>query len=163
MTTTFEEISQMLAELGPELDVDEIAAYEDQNSWAIAISDDVRETAMSLDHDEESGKLFMFGELCPPPEEKLLSTYEFLLSYNLACIETGGARMALDSAGGSVVLIHDVPLAELRKEQLGVVLGNFINLMRTMWAVVMNGAGDANDPASTVKPDDASMKAAIRA
>ena len=163
MTTSFVSISQMLSELGPDLDVDEIAAYEEQNSWAIAISGDSRETAMSLDYDEASGKLFMFGELCAPPAEKLLSTYEFLLSYNLASIETGGARMALDTAGGSVVLIHDIPLAGLRKEQLGVVLSNFINLVHTMWLVVMNGAGDTPDDSETDQSANAGIRSGIRA
>ncbi len=141
MMTNYEDISSMLTNLGPELEVDEIAAYEESQTWAIAASASGWEAVILLNYDEASGKLFVSGDCGPVPEGKTLSTYEFLLKYNLACMETGGARFALDGPGGDVLLIFDLPLADLEKDKLGVAITNFINLLRTMQAMVICGFG----------------------
>ncbi|MEM9618009.1 MAG: type III secretion system chaperone [Pseudomonadota bacterium] len=146
MIATYEEISEILTKLGPELEVDEIAAYEESQTWAVATSDGGWEADILLHYDEPSRKLYISGDCGPVPEDKVLSTYEFLLKYNLACIDTGGARFALDEPGGDVSLIFDLPLAELETEVLGATISNFINLLRTMQAMVICGFGD--DPSS---------------
>lgn len=165
MIATYEEISAMLTKLGPELDVDEIAAYEESKTWAVATSDSGWDAVILLHYDEASRKLFISGECGPVPDDKVLSTYEFLLKYNLACIDTGGARFALDGPGGDVSLIFDLPLADLEMEMLGATVGNFINLLRTMQAMVICGFGD--DPSaqnSAHSVDEANqMQGAIRA
>jgi hypothetical protein len=143
MMATYEQISEMLTKLGPELDVDEIAAYEESRSWAVAASGEGDDNTILLHYDETSGKVFISGECGPVPENKVLSTYEFLLTYNLACLDTGGARTALDRPGGDVSLIYDLPLAELEAEKLGVAITNFIGLLKTMQAMIICGVGDA--------------------
>ena len=155
MMTNYEDISGMLTKLGPELDVDEIAAYEESQTWAIAASASGWEAVILLNYDEASQKLFISGDCGPVPEDKTLSTYEFLLKYNLACIETGGARFALDGPGGDVSFIFDLPLADLEEDMLGVAIGNFINLLRTMQAMVICGfGGDAVKPNNPLPIDE---------
>lgn len=166
MMTTYEEISAMLTKLGPELEVDEIAAYEESRTWAVATSDSGWEAVILLHYDEASRKLFISGDCGPVPDDKVLSTYEFLLKYNLACIDTGGARFALDGPGGDVSLIFDLPLADLETDMLGVTLGNFINLLRTMQGMVMCGFGDDPSAQSGVTAADKiadQMQGVIRA
>ena len=166
MMTTYEEVSAMLAKLGADLDVDEIAAYEESRTWAVATSDSGWEAVILLHYDETSRKLFISGDCGPVPEDKILSTYEFLLKYNLACIDTGGARFALDGPGGDVSLIFDLPLADLETDMLGVTLANFINLLRTMQAMVICGFGDepsAQSAAPAVDNMADQMQGVIRA
>ena len=166
MMTTYEEVSAMLTKLGPDLDVDEIAAYEESRTWAVAASDSGWEAVILLHYDEASRKLFISGDCGPVPEDKILSTYEFLLKYNLACIDTGGARFALDGPGGDVSLIFDLPLADLETDMLGVTIANFINLLRTMQAMVICGFGDepsAQSAAPAVDNMADQMQGVIRA
>ena len=153
---TYGEVSDMLVKLGPELDVDEIAAYEESKTWAVAASDSGWEAVVLLHYDEASKKLFISGDCGPAPEDKLLTTYEFLLKYNLACIDTGGARFALDGPGGEVSLIFDVSLFGLEADILGTAIGNFINLLRTMQAMVLCGF-DGEKPANGGAPDTDGM------
>lgn len=154
MMTTYEDISAALTKLGPELDVDEIAAYEESQTWAIATSDAGWEAVILLHYDEASRKLFFSGDCGPVPEDKTLSTYEFMLKYNLACIDTGGARFALDGPGGDVSLIFDLPLVDLEEDRLRVAIVNFINLLRTMQAMVICGFGDDASERTEMLPVD---------
>lgn len=142
MITTYDEISSMLMKIGPEIEVDEIAAYEESQTWAIAASDAAWEAVILLHYDEASGKVFISGDCGPVPEDKVSSTYEFLLKYNLACIDTGGARFGLEGPGGDVSLIFDLPLSGLEESQLATTIKNFVNLLRTMQAMVICGFGD---------------------
>ena len=130
----------MLTELGPELGVLEIAAFEDQQSWAIAVDDDTEEM-LTLDYDAAAGKLFITAELGAPPSDRLLASYEFLLQYNLFWADTGGLRMALDGPGGNVVQMYDLPLQGLTAQQLGAVIGSFIARMRLMKGMLAKGVG----------------------
>lgn len=144
MATTYEEISEILAKLGPFLDAEEIASIENDRCWAIALDEEGAET-LALDYDEETGKLFISATLGAPPAERLLSTYEYLLGYNLMWAETGGVRMALEESGGEVVMLHDIVLTGLTGEKLGTVLKNFVALMRAQQLIVNQGLGDDDD------------------
>ncbi|MEM8985359.1 MAG: type III secretion system chaperone [Pseudomonadota bacterium] len=166
MIVTYEEISTILTKIGPELEVDEIAAYEESRTWAVATSDGGWDAVILLHYDEASRKLFVSGDCGPVPDDKVLSTYEFLLKYNLACIDTGGARFALDGPGGDISLIFDLPLADLEADTLSVTIGNFINLLRTMQAMVICGFGEDPSVQGDVNVVDGMtdrMQGAIRA
>lgn len=143
MIETYETVSGMLAELGPRLEVSEIAAWEGQHSWAIAVDAD-GETVLTLDYDEATAKLYVTAELGPLPQDRLPYSYDFLLRYNHCWAETDGVRMALDGPGGNVVQIFDVSLHDLDSDKLGTVLRNFIDLTRTMRAMVRNGFGETD-------------------
>ena len=143
MIVSYETVSQMLTELGPSLNAEEIAAFEEEQSWAIAIDDD---TIISLDYEPDTAKLYFTGELGTPPDDKLFTTYEFLLQYNRYWSETDGVRMALEKPGGSVAQIFDLSLHDLEVHKLGTVLENFVILMRTMRAVLRQGIGDDTPP-----------------
>jgi hypothetical protein len=144
MIVSYEAVSQMLTELGPSLNAEEIAAFEEGQSWAIAFDD---ETIISLDYEPDTAKLYFTGDLGAPPEDKLFTTYEFLLQYNRYWSETDGVRMALEKPGGNVAQIFDLSLHDLEAHKLGTVLENFLMLMRTMRAVLQQGvAGDTPPP-----------------
>ncbi|MCG8693878.1 MAG: type III secretion system chaperone [Minwuiales bacterium] len=149
MIETYETVSEMLAELGPRLEVLEIAAWEEQLSWAIAVDGD---TVLTLDYDAATAKLYIAAELGPPPQDRLPSTYDFLLRYNLCWAETDGVRMALDGPNGNVVQVFDISLHDLDSDKLGTVLPNFIALTRTMRAVVRNGISEPDSGSSVPEP-----------
>lgn len=157
MVVSYENVSEMLGEIGERLDVAEIAGFEEDQSWMVAIDDETGES-LSLDYDAPTGKLFIAANLGPTPENKLLATYEYLLSYNLAWAETDGVRMALDSAEGDILQIHDVTMHDLTADKLGTVLENFLVLMRAMKTVLAEGiGGPSKDGDKTPPPAPSSM------
>jgi hypothetical protein len=52
-----------------------------------------------------------------------------LLKYNYSWENTGGARIALAGEDGEVVLVHDVPVADLDLQELRVVLVHLTSSM----------------------------------
>ena len=152
---TFDSISQMLSELGPTLDVLEITAFEEQESWAIAL-DDAADTTLALDYDAATAKLYISADLGAPPSDHLLATYDFLLQYNAFWAETGGVRMALDGPAGNVLQLFDMSLHDLQAHQLGNVLQNFAAQIQVMRAMLAKGIG--TDDAATPDPSNFMMR-----
>lgn len=142
---SYEEINQMLAEIGPEMEVVEISAFEESQSWLIALDEDT-EDALALHCVEPMGKLVFAVDLGAPPEGKEAKTHEYLLAYNSAWADTDGVRMALDMDSGGIVQLYDLPLHALTADLLGSVIGNFLQLMVTMRAIVIEGIGDPQPP-----------------
>ena len=139
--SSYEEVSAILAEIGPELDVVEIAAVEEEQSWLIAV-DDTTEQTVALTRDEQTGKLFISTPLGQPPEGNLQQTCEHMLAYNLGWSETDGARIGREPELGEFVLLHDVVLNGLTADGLGIVIANFIQASMALRSLVVAGIGD---------------------
>ncbi|MEL6317623.1 MAG: type III secretion system chaperone [Pseudomonadota bacterium] len=144
MHIDYDEVSGFLATIGPELDVEEIAAFEEAHSWLIA-ADDETELAVSIDYDAAGERLVLGAELGAPPKEREAEVHARLLDYNLGWSEHGGVRMARDPHGGDIVQLYDLPLHHLDAERLQNTLATFIETATAMRALVGVGfeAGDA--------------------
>ena len=163
MLTTYDEISAMLAELGPELDFAAVSMFPGFQSWVIEADID-GDDAITLDYDEPSGKLYMRATLCPAPKEQQLHLYNFLLQVNLAWSDSGGVRMALDGTDGNVVQLSDVVLHRLDYDTLKTALTQFTATAQAMHIAIgeagislgsdaqLFGLQDADDlPEGTIK------------
>lgn len=146
MLTTYDEISAMLAELGPELDFAAVSMFPSFQSWVIEV-DVEGDDAITVDYDEASGKLYMSSTLCPAPKEQQLHLYNFLLQFNLAWSDSGGVRMALDGTDGNVVQLSDVVLHGLDHDTLKNALAQFTATTRAMRIAVGEAAITLNDDA----------------
>ena len=152
MIATYDQISGMLAEIGPILDLAEIAAYDDLQSWDIAV-DDERGQLVTLHRDGNNHRLCLVGEVGPVNEDKLTATYSFLLQFNRFWDENGGSRLALDDPDGPVCLILDVSLYELSVERLTATIARFTELSRMIAAMIAEGIGEGEDSPAAAPPD----------
>lgn len=148
---TFEQVSAMLAEIGPALDVAEIGAMAEDETWLIAV-DDETEQSMVLTRDASTGKLFISTHLGAPPREQLPRACEFALAYNLTWSETDGARLGREPELGEFVLLHDIVLHDLTAEALRTVLANFLKVSVGLRAVIATGFGDGDAEANAPDP-----------
>lgn len=152
MPTSFEQISEMLVEMAPRLEVDEIAAFEEESYWVVVVDERV---TIALDYAEAAGRLYLTAMLGTPPLESRAETYGFLLQYNRFWKDTEGLRMALDGPEGEAMQIFDIGLDGLDGGRLQTVFENFANLARTMRALVEEGiGGDGKEEAALPGAED---------
>ena len=160
MIATYDQISGMLSEIGPILDLSEIAAYEDLQSWDIAVDDETGQL-VTLHHDTDNHRLCMVGEVGPVNEDKLTETYSFLLQFNRFWDDNGGSRLALDDADGPVCLIVDVSLYELTTERLTAAIARFTELSRMLAAMIAEGIGETEAAPDATPPDPRDLMAQL--
>ncbi|MEM6439901.1 MAG: type III secretion system chaperone [Pseudomonadota bacterium] len=147
MLVDYDQVSGFLTTIGPELDVEEIAAFEESRSWLIA-ADDETELALSIDYDASEERLVIGAELGAPPPERAAQVHELLLDYNLGSLEHGGVRMARDALSGEIVQLHDLPLHHLDADRLRKTIAAFLQTAVAMRALVNAGfEADASSPA----------------
>ena len=140
----YAQVSEILAELGAQLDLPEVVAFEEQESWALS-TDPKRDEIIAVDYDARTSKLVLSASLGTPPDELRCSTYEFLLKYNLFWAHTDGVRMALDGDNGGIVQLFDLPLHDLTAHGLTTVFVNFRDVARAMRPLIAQGIGEAED------------------
>ena len=102
------QIHALMTENGPRLELAEVTASEEHGQWTLVVDE---ATVLFADWDEERQCVWLSAEVGAPAAGDQLRLYELLLVYNNGWAETGGIRMALDEAGGSVVMTYDLPAA----------------------------------------------------
>ena len=88
-----ERLQALVQEVGPLLDPEGIAWFEDEASWAIVIDE---HTQIDLIHDPDHDRLVCNCDLGPIPTERQPRVHEMLLRLNYLWQDTGGLRGALD-------------------------------------------------------------------
>jgi hypothetical protein len=141
-----EQIDALLVQVGPVLDPLGIVAYDSENSWRIQVTEDVE---LILDFDEEQGKLTMSCDLGAPPAGDRGKLYELMLRNNYHWDATGGSRLAVDAPDGKVVLIFDVPTAELDVSKLSNALSRFADMARAWRHIVSQPSQSKSSPAES--------------
>lgn len=134
-------IEALVRDMGPL--VEEVEAIEQlgPHRWAIGLVDG---GALSVDYSEQTGKLVLAADCGQPQEGNRLQVYETLLTYNSLWEETGGLRMALDRAGGGVVLALDLAPQALTAGLFATVVQNFAAHAR-LWKRAVQDLGDTMD------------------
>ena len=147
MLVDYDQVSGFLTMIGPELDVEEIAAFEESRSWLIA-ADDETELALSFDFDASEVRLVLGADFCAPPAERAAEVHARLLDYNLGAVEHGGVRMARDALSGEILQLLDLPLHHLDADRLRSTIATFLQTAVAMRALVQAGfEADASSPA----------------
>lgn len=158
---TYDEISEMLFEIAPKLELAHVTSLEEMDSWSLGMGDET-DDALTIDYDATSRKLFLSAEIGAVPEEQAHRFFEFFLQYNLLWAETGGVRMALEKPGGALIQIADLPLADLNADELGRAVDYLFVTARQLRALIARGLGD-EEASAPVAESLARMSGAIRA
>lgn len=150
---SYEDISVMLADIGPALDIVGISGMEDEDAWYIAL-DDEGDDAIELSHDAENAKLVFTTNLGQPPEHALRGVCMDVLAFNLGWFETGGARIGRDPNTGEFVLLHDIVLYELTPSDVRDAIVGFIQAALGLRTVIAAAQPSVEDDVSTPSSDE---------
>ena len=142
-----EQIQHLMREIGPLVEEIETIEQHGEQSWAVGFDD---ETWLTVDYAPQTDKVTLAIDCGATAEQSRLKLYETLLTYNYLWEETGGVRMALDSPGGRVVLLLDLPIHGLAAGTFATVIKNVVEKARS-WRKSIEGIGNEVD-ASTSQP-----------
>lgn len=137
-----ESVHQLMREIGPLLDLREVSAFEERDAWLVAFE---AGPVFEIDYDAGLNRVVITAVVAEVAEHARLRIYEILLQYNYVWTETGGVRMALDGSPGKVVMMFELPAAELHLSMLAEVLTNLAQI-RGAWCQVLHEPGDASCP-----------------
>lgn len=128
-------LSHLIKQIGPQMDLDEVTAYAEENFWLLQGGDEV---LMEITWVEERQVVVFSGLLGSVPEANMAKAHALLLHYNYAWESTGGARMAIDPNDGEVILLLDHPVADLDLPTLQAVIGGLLETVPLWRAVLQN-------------------------
>lgn len=131
-------LNHLLKQIGPQMDLDEVVAYDEENFWLLQGGDEV---LLEITWAEDRQMVVFSALLGSVREENITTVYPLLLNYNYTWEATGGARMAADPSDGEVVLLLDQPVAELDLPMLQRILGNLIETV-PIWRAVLQSPAD---------------------
>ena len=137
-------VQQIMSEVGPLLEIDEIQEAEDGLAWLLAIEEGF---AVLAELDEENERLILSAEIGAPQEAKRTRLYEMLLVYNAQWTQTGGIRMVLDEPGGQVVQMFDLAASNLEVSRLARILVNFVEIGLGWRQIVTESSGQPSESA----------------
>jgi hypothetical protein len=152
------QLHTLFAEIGPLFDLDQVSAFDGEESWAVVLGG----TVVSFELDPERAILVLSSEVGQPAAEARAAVHEAALQYGLAWRETGGARLALDGPGGTLVLIYELATAGLDTARLAGVTGQFAGVARG-WQELLARAPTSSMPTPPGGFDPARHSGAIRA
>lgn len=141
-----EHLSHLIQQIGPQMDLDEVVAYTEENFWLLQGGDEV---LMEITWVEDRQTVVFSGLLGTIPEENTANVHAMLLHYNYAWESTGGCRMAVDPNDGEVVLLVDHPVVELDLPTLQEILGGLLSLVPIWRAAIQAPVDDSAEASST--------------
>lgn len=150
-----DQIKQLMAEIGPALELSEVREFENPDVWTLVVDEDV---LVFAEFDDTRDVVVLSTDLAELPEASRAERHTLLLTYNNQWRETGGVRMALDEPEGTVQQIFDISATGLDVSSFGTALTNFAELART-WRGILTGEGGG--PASEAS-DEPPMDGMIR-
>ena len=146
--TGFEVIQQLMTEIGPQLELAEVAEFTAEKSWVLVLDDT---TIVSATFDESQAKLVFASEVAVPNGPGRHACYERLLVFNNQWASTGGLRFALDMPAGTAVLLFDLPLVSMDLQRLSSCVESFIRQVE-VWRLMIAEAAE-NEGADETKTD----------
>jgi Tir chaperone protein (CesT) family len=142
-----EHVQRLMRAIGPQLDLLEVTEFEGLGTWTLVLDED---TVLFAQLDEPGRRIVLSADVARPAEEGRLRVYELLLRYNNRWPETGGVRMALEEAAGTVVQLFDVPIADLDLSRLQGIVAGFADTLNAWREIVGRAraepAGEPFDP-----------------
>jgi hypothetical protein len=143
---------RLMTDVGPLLALEAVIEAEDGGAWLLVLEAD---DAISVELDDNAGRLVLSADLGAPAPEGRLQLYEMMLVYNTQWEGSGGVRMGLDQLGGRCVQMLELPLEDLDTQKLVSVLEGFLEV-RLGWMQVVGdidaSSGDGEPKAPPVPP-----------
>lgn len=146
-----DQIQALMEALGPSSDEIAGIARSGEAEWAVGYDED---TIVTLELVEEQGKLVLSIDLGQPAPGNRFAVYETMLNYNLLWPETGGVKMGLGGAGGSLVQMFELNTTGLDVERLEAVLEGFVAKAQMWRRFVAEGPQDGGSPFPMLRPEE---------
>jgi Tir chaperone protein (CesT) family len=132
-----EQISAVMAELGPLMELAVVREFSDANTWQLGIDED---TVVYAEFDEDRATLILnceVGALSPSADAPKL--HRLLLQYNAHAVINGGLVLGLD-ADDIVTQALFIPAAGLDRSALAAAMTDFLHKLEG-WRSVLRDAG----------------------
>lgn len=142
MTTTIEQIQQLLKELGPSMSEIDAVVQTEEPSWAIQFSD---ETIIIIEPADEPSRMVISAELGAAAEAQQRTVYETLLCYNLMWRDSGGVKIGLAGPQGALIISTEICAQGLVLTDLQQHLNTFLKIVRS-WTEYVAKADAAEIP-----------------
>lgn len=142
---TKEQVSAIMAELGPLMELAAVVEYADAGTWRLDVND---ETTVFVELDEDSAVLTLSSEVAALPSSTDLDRlYRLLLQCNGHPERTGGLTLGLDSEDVVTQSLR-MPAAGLDRSGLAETVAGFIQRLDGWRTIVrdFNAAPSAGDP-----------------
>lgn len=140
-------LHQLMCEIGPLLDLDEVIEQPADAVWVLVFADG---TVIEAEYDEAAGgRLMLSMELGTPAEAAATDLHRLLLQYNYLWRQTGGVRMAL--AGSAVVQALELAVPGLALPTLADALTG-LHDNAAPWRAMLAAPADAGAPAGERLP-----------
>ncbi len=130
MTTTVEQIQQLIQELGPSMPEIDAVVQTEEPSWAIQFSD---ETILIIEPADDPSRMVVSAELGAASAARQRAIYETLLCYNLMWRESGGVKVGLAGPQGMLIISTDVCIEGMSLMDFQEALNQFLKITRA-WA-----------------------------
>jgi len=141
--TAEQPIEDVMAAIGPAMNLGEVRAYAALSAWALVLDED-RIVFAELDRDE--GRLWLSSEIAPLPQAGRLELLERLMTFNGQWHEAGGYRLALDDTQANLLLACDLRAEGLRVEWLQTAMTNFLGALAAWQGIVAAKGQGAQSP-----------------
>ncbi len=128
-------LHSLIKEFGAAVGLEDMT-FDDQQRCNLMFDD----VPVSLEMSGGEGSLYIYSVLAPEPAENANALYAELLRANYAFAQTAGATLALDPAGGGIVLMREEPLETLRLPQFEALIEDFVNVAEGFIASLAEGS-----------------------
>lgn len=129
-----DEARQIFAKLGDFADLYAIDEYEDGPTWHVAVDAD---TFVVVELAPDRGVLVLSSDLGQTPQAERVRLASLALAYNVAVVESGGARLGMDGEGRASLLLDCAPTEE-RERAFAPILKRFAR-QAAAWRDVVSG------------------------
>ncbi|RJG42096.1 type III secretion system chaperone [Motilimonas pumila] len=126
---------QLMLEIGPAMDFDEVTEVKDKNFWMMTFNSYFY---IEADLDSALGSLSFTMDIGQPETRRRAELLESMMVYNSLWKQTGGVRLALEEANGHFVLIVERNLMQLDIIELQNLLTNYIKACM-YWKQIVEG------------------------
>ncbi|MDF2463384.1 MAG: hypothetical protein K0Q43_1619 [Ramlibacter sp.] len=99
------------------------------------------ETRFDIEPNAEAGTIVIQADIAAVADDARSQLYEMLLQYNYLWTQTGGVRMALGRVPGPVVMMFEMPAAELEVSRICGVLANMTHVLQA-WREILRERQD---------------------
>lgn len=142
MTDDSSAFQNLMAQVGPALELARVTAYAEDDAWSLVFDDEIGST-IDAEWNESTESVVLTAEVATVPAPARARAFEALLQYNYFWSEHGGVRTALANSSGDVVLLFDLPLAGLDLPRLCEVLSN-LNKIAASCRTVLTAVAEAS-------------------
>lgn len=132
-----------LSEAAARLRLNFLQTSDNEDAWRLTFTDG---SVFDVEYDHAVHRIIIQGEVGEVADSARMRIYEILLQYNYLWSYTGGIRMALDGMPGQVVVMFELPAADLEVSRVSSALSNLVEIKRA-WREILQSTDGLESPA----------------